>query len=292
MRSITGKQAVFFQSDLRDRTAVDSIFASHRIDAVIHFAGLKSVAESVEKPLLYYQVNINATLVLLEAMKDHGVRNLVFSSSATVYGDPDKVPVAEDAPLKPTNPYGRTKRIIEDILRDYHTSDPLLNIAILRYFNPVGAHPSGLIGEAPAGIPNNLVPYISKVAAGELPRLYVYGNDYPTPDGTGIRDFIHVMDLAEGHLNALEKIINCGGLLTCNLGTGRGYSVLEVISAFEKASGKRIPFRIIDRRPGDIPICCADPSLSERLLNWRARRGLDAMCADAWRWQSMFPRGY
>lgn len=285
IQSITGRRPKFIKGDLRDRDAMDDLFSSCRIDAVIHFAGLKSVAESVRIPLLYYANNITATVVLLETMNTHGLKTLVFSSSATVYGEPQKVPITEDAPLNPVNPYGRTKRIIEDILRDLHASDPDWSIAILRYFNPVGAHPSGKIGEIPSGIPNNLMPYACKVATGELPELYVYGNDYPTPDGTGIRDYIHVMDLAKGHLRALEKITAARGLLTCNLGTGRGYSVLEMVAGLEKACKNRIPYKITGRRPGDVPVCFADPSLSGRLLNWKAALDIDRMCADAWRWQ-------
>ncbi|MDO9263881.1 MAG: UDP-glucose 4-epimerase GalE [Desulfosalsimonadaceae bacterium] len=292
VEEITGRPVIFYPLDLRDRTGVREAFERHRIDAAVHFAGLKSVAESVEKPLMYYQNNIDATLTLCEVMKEHGVKNLVFSSSATVYGNPETVPIKEDAPTAPFNPYGRSKRFIEEILTDLHQADPAWNIALLRYFNPVGAHPGGRIGEDPSGVPNNLMPYICRVAVGKLPELKVYGDDYPTPDGTGVRDYIHVMDLAEGHARALEKITSGSGLVTYNLGTGKGCSVREMIAAFEKASGRRIPVKVTGRRPGDVPAYYADPSLAEKELGWRARRGVPEMCADAWRWQSMNPEGY
>ena len=292
VEKITGKHAVFYQTDLRDKKAVNHIFVQHSIDAVIHFAGLKSVAESVGQPLVYYQNNIDSTLVLCEIMQANGVSNLVFSSSATVYGNPDKVPIDENAPVKPFNPYGRSKLFIEKILTDLYCSNKALNIALLRYFNPVGAHASGLIGEDPSDVPNNLMPYISQVAVGKLSFLQVYGDDYDTTDGTGVRDYIHVMDLAEGHLRALEKLDTGPGLVTYNLGTGKGFSVLEIIAAFEKASGKKIPHKIVGRRPGDIATCYADPSFAEKELLWKARRGIDEMCADAWRWQFMNPEGY
>jgi UDP-glucose 4-epimerase len=292
VREITGGVLEFYQVDLLDRRAVDDIFNRSSIDAVIHFAGLKAVGESVAMPLRYYHNNITGTLNLCEAMQQHGVKNLVFSSSATVYGNPHRVPIAEDFPLSTTNPYGSSKRMIEEMLRDLYRADASWNIVVLRYFNPVGAHPSGRLGEDPNGIPNNLLPYIAQVAVGKLKELQVYGDDYPTPDGTGVRDYIHVVDLAVGHLKALEKLQSVPGLVTYNLGTGRGYSVLEVIAAFAKACGRNIPYRIVGRRPGDIAICYADPSKASQELNWSARRGLEEMCADAWRWQFNNPNGY
>ncbi|MFW6428579.1 MAG: UDP-glucose 4-epimerase GalE [Desulfosalsimonas sp.] len=292
VEKITGAKVRFYKTDLRDRAALKEIFKSEKIDCVIHFAGLKSVAESVEKPIAYYENNLGATFCLCDVMHESGVKDLVFSSSATVYGNPKRVPIKEDAAVSPFNPYGRTKLMIEQILTDLHASDPAWNIVLLRYFNPVGAHPSGLIGEDPADIPNNLMPYISRVAVGQLDEVRVFGNDYPTPDGTGVRDYIHVMDLAEGHVRALDKIAANCGVFTCNLGTGRGYSVLEMISAFEKACGKKIPYCITDRRPGDIAECWADPSLAQKELGWQARYGIEDMCADAWRWQSMNPEGF
>jgi len=292
VQEITGGKIAFHKADLRDRSALENIFRQESVDAVIHFAGLKAVGESTQKPLEYYQNNITGTLVLCEVMRQAGVRTIVFSSSATVYGNPESVPIREDFPLSATNPYGRTKLMIEEILGDLHVSDPAWNIAILRYFNPVGAHKSGKIGEDPRGIPNNLFPYITQVAIGRLKELSVYGNDYPTPDGTGVRDYIHVVDLASGHLKALEKISGKKGLSIYNLGTGRGYSVLEAVAAFEKASGRKVPYKIAPRRPGDIPACYADPSKANRELGWRATRGLDEMCADSWRWQTMNPEGY
>jgi UDP-glucose 4-epimerase len=264
----------------------------HTIDTVIHFAGYKAVGESVAKPLKYYENNLVGTIRLLQCMKEHNVKNIVFSSSATVYGDPHKVPITEDFPIQATNPYGRSKLMIEEILRDLYKSDSSWNIAILRYFNPVGAHKSGLIGEDPNDIPNNLVPYISQVAIGKLKELRVFGNDYPTPDGTGVRDYIHVIDLALGHIKAVEKIRQNPGLFTVNLGTGRGYSVLEMIKAFEKASGRKIPYIFTDRRPGDIAVCYADPTKAYELLGWKAERDIDEMCEDTWRWQTMNPNGY
>jgi len=292
VEKITGKKICFYQDDLCNLSKIEEIFRNHAIDAVIHFAGLKSVAESVSQPLSYYQNNIDGTLVLCEAMRANGVKNLVFSSSATVYGNPEKVPIQENAPVGAFNPYGRSKLFIEKILKDLYVSDKSWNISLLRYFNPVGAHASGLIGEDPSGLPNNLMPYVSQVAVGKLPELMVYGDDYETPDGTGVRDYIHVMDLAKGHLKALEKLTSGPGLVTYNLGTGKGYSVLEMVAAFEKASGKQIPYQIVGRRPGDIPTCYADPSFAEKELGWTACRGIDEMCADAWRWQSMNPKGY
>ncbi|MCF8035635.1 MAG: UDP-glucose 4-epimerase GalE [Desulfobacteraceae bacterium] len=292
VEKITGGKGCFYQADLRDQSAMCEIFQAEAVDCVIHFAGLKSVAESVEKPLSYYENNLGATFTLCEVMRQFSVKNLVFSSSATVYGSPQRVPIPEDAPVAPFNPYGHTKLMIEQILSDLQNSDPDWNIALLRYFNPVGAHPSGQIGEDPAGIPNNLMPYISKVAVGQLQEVQVFGNDYPTPDGTGVRDYIHVMDLAEGHVKALDKLVQNCGLVTYNLGTGRGYSVLEMIAAFERACGRKIPYRITGRRPGDIAECYADPSLAQKELGWQAKHGIEQMCADTWRWQSMNPKGY
>ena len=292
VEKITGQPVAFYRSDLRDETAMNDIFRRHSIDAVIHFAGLKSVAESVDQPLAYYENNINSTLVLCAVMQKHEVKNFVFSSSATVYGNPETVPIDENAPVRPFNPYGRTKLFIEEILKDLYAADNSWNIALLRYFNPVGAHESGRIGEDPADIPNNLMPYVSQVAVGKLPELQVFGNDYDTPDGTGVRDYIHVVDLAAGHLKALEKLKTGPGLVTYNLGTGKGYSVLEMVTAFEKACGKKVPYKIVSRRSGDIGTCYADTSFAEKELFWEAERGIDQMCADAWRWQSANPKGY
>lgn len=292
IESLSGRSLTFYRADLLNRNAIDEIFSSHDIDAVVHFAGLKAVGESVKKPLAYYHNNVTGTLNLCEVMDAHGIKNIVFSSSATVYGDPETVPIKEDFPLSATNPYGRTKLFIEEILRDLYTADSGWNIALLRYFNPVGAHESGEIGEDPNDIPNNLMPYISQVAVGELEELSVFGNDYPTRDGTGIRDYIHVVDLSIGHLKALDKLEGQPGVLTYNLGTGRGYSVLEVVEAFQEASGKEIPFTISDRRPGDIATCYADPSKAEKELNWKAERDILDMCRDAWNWQSNNPEGY
>jgi UDP-glucose 4-epimerase len=292
VQRIAGKSLAFHQVDLRDKTALSAVFDANDIEAVIHFAGFKAVGESVAFPLRYYQNNISGTLVLCEVMQQHQVRNLVFSSSCTVYGDPHRVPVTENFPLQTANPYGRTKLMIEEILRDIHVSDPAWNIALLRYFNPVGAHESGQIGEDPNGIPSNLLPYISQVGVGKLKELQVFGNDYPTPDGTGVRDFIHVVDLAVGHLHALNKLAGNPGVVTFNLGTGRGYSVLEMITAFETACGKPIPYRIVARRPGDVASSYADPSKAQKEMGWTARRFLDDICRDAWRWQSQNPNGY
>jgi len=292
VQKITGKQLVFHKVDLLDKKGLNSVFEKSAIDAVIHFAGLKSVGESVSVPLRYYHNNITGTLILCEIMERHKVKNLVFSSSATVYGNPHKVPIKEDFPISATNPYGRSKLMIEEILQDLYCADESWNIALLRYFNPVGAHESGQIGEDPNGIPNNLMPYITQVAIGKLSELSVFGNDYPTPDGTGIRDYIHVVDLAVGHIKALEKLTSNPGVVTYNLGTGQGYSVLKVVSAFEQAAGKKIPYKIVKRRPGDIASCYADTSKAERELNWSARRGLSEMCRDSWRWQSSNPDGY
>ncbi|MBS3759286.1 MAG: UDP-glucose 4-epimerase GalE [Desulfobacterales bacterium] len=292
IQEITGRRLQFYRIDLTQKASLSRVFESHRFDAVIHFAGLKAVGESVRVPLAYYYNNIVGSLVLFELMGAYGVKNIVFSSSATVYGEPEKVPIQESFPVCPTNPYGRTKLYIENILRDLYAADPQWNIAILRYFNPVGAHPSGRIGEDPNDIPNNLMPFISQVAVGKQPALFVYGNDYPTHDGTGVRDYIHVMDLAEGHVHALNRLRADPGLATYNLGTGRGASVLEMIAAFEKASGKPIPYKIASRREGDIAVCYADPALAEKELGWTAKRGINEMCEDAWRWQSKNPDGY
>lgn len=292
IKDITGKTIAFCKVDLLDENCLDKVFENFSIDAVIHFAGLKAVGESVSIPLRYFHNNITGTLILCEIMKKYNVKDLVFSSSATVYGDPQEVPIKENHPLAATNPYGRSKLMIEEILKDLYTSDKSWNITLLRYFNPVGAHFSGKIGEDPNGIPNNLLPYISQVAVGKLESLSVFGNDYPTHDGTGIRDYIHVTDLAIGHLKALEKHSTNHGVVAYNLGTGQGYSVLEMISAFEKASGKKIPYKITDRRPGDVASCFADPANSKNELNWSAERGIDEMCKDAWHWQSMNPNGY
>lgn len=292
VQDITGRPLHFYKVDVLDKEGLTSVFKRHRIDAVIHFAGLKAVGESTQMPLRYYHNNITGSIVLCEVMKACGVSLLVFSSSATVYGNPHRVPVTEDFPLSPANPYGRTKQMIEDILRDTHAADPSMQIALLRYFNPVGAHESGRIGEDPNGIPNNLFPYIAQVAIGKLKELSVYGSDYPTKDGTGVRDYIHVKDLARGHIKALEKLQSRPGLVTYNLGTGRGYSVLEVISSFSKACGKPLPYTVTGRRPGDVAACYADPALANRELGWKADKDLDAMCADTWRWQVNNPDGY
>ncbi|MDJ0781974.1 MAG: UDP-glucose 4-epimerase GalE [Desulfosarcinaceae bacterium] len=289
---LAGRAPVFHQVDLLNADALGEVFDAHPVDAVIHFAGLKAVGESVEIPLAYYHNNITGTLVLVKQMQARGIHHLVFSSSATVYGDPHSVPITEGFPLSATNPYGRTKLMIEEILRDLARSDPAWQIALLRYFNPVGAHASGRIGEDPSGIPNNLVPYISQVAVGRLAELSVFGDDYDTPDGTGVRDFIHVVDLAQGHLAALRRLVETPGLVTYNLGTGTGYSVLEMVKAFEAACGKVLPYRIVDRRPGDIGTCFADPSKAKAELGWEAKRGIAEMCMDAWRWQMGNPDGY
>jgi UDP-glucose 4-epimerase len=290
--SICGRTPLFVQGDIRDRACLDQIFRSHQISSVLHFAGLKAVGESVSQPLEYYDNNVAGSLVLLAAMQQAGVSKLVFSSSATVYGDPVTVPIREDFALSPTSPYGRTKLMIETILADWHAANPEWSIARLRYFNPVGAHPSGLIGEDPQGVPNNLMPFIAQVAVGQRERLFVFGNDYATADGTGVRDYIHVMDLVEGHVVALDYIARHDGLHTINLGTGNGVSVLDMVHAFERASGQRVPYEIVERRPGDIAACWADPNLARALLRWQASRSLTQMCEDAWRWQSGNPRGY
>lgn len=291
VQTLTGKTLQFVEGDIRDAAILDTVFR-YPIKAVIHFAGLKSVNESVAKPLEYYENNVQGTLTLLQVMRRHQVKTIVFSSSATVYGNPQRMPVREDFPLSATNPYGHSKLIIEEMLRDLAVAEPEWRIALLRYFNPIGAHESGQIGEDPNGIPNNLMPYITQVAQGKLPRLKVFGSDYPTPDGTGVRDYIHVVDLAIGHLKALEAMQNLQGLLTVNLGTGRGYSVLEMIKTFEAASGITIPYDIVERRPGDVASCYADPSLAEQLLGWKAQRTLEEMCRSSWKWQSNNPDGY
>jgi UDP-glucose 4-epimerase len=293
VRELTGLDFPFVEGDIRDRDLLDRLFRDHDIDAVIHFAGLKAVGESVDKPLLYYDNNIAGSVTLFEAMQAAGVKTVVFSSSATVYGDPASVPIREDFPVgATTNPYGRSKLIIEQILGDVAHSDPGWSIALLRYFNPVGAHKSGRIGEDPRGIPNNLMPYIAQVAVGRRAHLNVFGNDYPTPDGTGVRDYIHVVDLARGHVRAVEKLAEGPGVRIWNLGTGRGYSVVEMARAFEKASGRPVPYQFSPRRAGDIAQCWADPAKAARELGWKAQRGLEEMCEDAWRWQSMNPKGF
>ena len=290
---LTGRAPVFVQGDVRDRALLDSLFAEHAVQSVLHFAGLKAVGESVQQPLRYYDNNMHGSQVLLEAMSHAGVFGLVFSSSATVYGDPAQMPIAETCQVgQPTNPYGRSKLMVEDMLCDLAAADPRWRIAILRYFNPVGAHESGRIGEDPNGIPNNLLPYIAQVAVGKLPELSVFGNDYPTADGTGVRDYIHVVDLAEGHLRALEALQTRTGAHVWNLGTGQGYSVLEMLQAFEAASGRPVPYRVAPRRPGDIATCYADPTKAEKELGWKAKRGLTQMMQDAWRWQMQNPNGY
>ena len=292
VEKITGKKVKFYKKDLLDIDGGREVFCKEKINCVIHFAGLKAVGESVSLPLKYYQNNIIGTLNLIEVMKEKGVKNIVFSSSATVYGIPKSVPIKEDFPLSATNPYGRTKLFIEQILGDVYNSDKDFNIILLRYFNPIGAHFSGMIGEDPNGIPNNLMPYITQVAIGKLPKLNVYGNDYDTIDGTGVRDYIHVTDLAIGHLKALKKIEQDPGLKIYNLGTGKGYSVLQVVNAFKKASNKEIPCEIAKRRPGDIAKCYADPSLAKDELGWEAKFGIEEMCRDSWNWQKNNPNGY
>ena len=285
IEQIAGKRPGFYEGDVRDRTLLRKIFAERAIDAVVHFAGLKAVGESVAQPLRYYDCNVGGAIVLCEMMAEAKVKTLIFSSSATVYGDPASVPIHEDFPRSATNPYGASKLMIEDILADLSKSDLEWRIARLRYFNPVGAHSSGLIGELPSGIPNNLMPYVAQVANGQRAQLSVFGDDYPTPDGTGVRDYIHVVDLAEGHVAALKYLVNNDGLLTVNLGTGCGYSVLDMVHAFEKASGRPVPYAIVPRRAGDIAACYADPALAKKLLGWQATRGIDEMCRDAWHWQ-------
>ncbi len=289
---LVGKSVEFVEGDIRDANCLDALFSDYDIAAVIHFAGLKAVGESVAMPLSYYDCNVTGSLRLLEAMERAGVHTMVFSSSATVYGDPATVPIREDFPLSSTNPYGASKLHIEDMLRDLYRSNEKWKLALLRYFNPVGAHESGQIGEDPAGIPNNLMPYIAQVAVGKREKLGVFGGDYPTPDGTGVRDYIHVMDLAQGHLAALNALETNGGLLTVNLGTGRGYSVLEMVAAFSQASDRPVPYEIVERRPGDVASCYADPAHANAVLGWEAQRGIEQMCEDHWRWQKQNPEGF
>ncbi|MBR2500129.1 MAG: UDP-glucose 4-epimerase GalE [Clostridia bacterium] len=291
IKQITGKDFKFYEVDLLDEEALDKVFCENKIEAVIHFAGLKAVGESVAKPLWYYHNNITGTLILCEVMKKHGVKKIVFSSSATVYGNPASVPIREDFPLSTTNPYGATKLMIENILRDVFVSDNEWSIALLRYFNPIGAHESGLIGEDPNGIPNNLMPYIAQVAAGKLEKLSVFGDDYDTKDGTGVRDYIHVVDLSRGHLKALSKVLSSTGVDAYNLGTGNGYSVLEMVKAFSEVNGVNVPYVIAPRRPGDVPECFADPKKAKEVLDWQAEFGLETMCKDAWNFMVKNPQG-
>ena len=291
IKTITGKDFKFYEADLLDKTLLETIFSENKIDAVIHFAGLKAVGESVSQPLRYYHNNITGTLLLCEVMQAHGVKKMVFSSSATVYGDPKTVPISEDFPLHTTNPYGSTKLMIESILRDIFVADNEWSIALLRYFNPIGAHRSGLIGEDPNGIPNNLMPYIAQVAAGKLACLSVFGNDYPTPDGTGVRDYIHVVDLAQGHIKAVEKVMGSTGVDAYNLGTGTGYSVLDVVDAFERVNGVKVKCQITPRRPGDIAECYANPEKAKEILGWEAQYGIEDMCRDAWNFVKNNPEG-
>ncbi|RIJ69541.1 UDP-glucose 4-epimerase GalE [Rummeliibacillus sp. TYF005] len=292
VKEITKIDFPFVKGDIRDRNLLDQLFMDYSIDGVLHFAGLKAVGESVEKPLMYYQNNVQGSIELLSAMQRHHVKKIVFSSSATVYGIPKVVPIKETFPLSAINPYGQTKLMIEQVLQDVGHTDPEIRVALLRYFNPIGAHESGSIGENPSGIPNNLMPYITQVAVGKREMLSVFGNDYDTPDGTGVRDYIHVVDLAKGHVRALEYLSHHSGVETFNLGTGNGYSVLEVIAAFEKVSGKKIPYQIVNRRPGDSAVCYADTTKAEQQLNWKAQYGIEQMCEDAWRWQSNNPNGF
>jgi len=289
---ITGKTFAFHEADVRDDAALARIFDAHPITGVIHFAALKAVGESVAKPIDYYRNNMGGLLAVLDAMRKHDVKQFVFSSSATVYGVPERSPIDESFPLSATNPYGQSKLIAEQILRDVLVADPSWQIAVLRYFNPVGAHESGLIGEDPAGIPNNLMPYVAQVAVGKLDKLRVFGGDYPTPDGTGVRDYIHVVDLARGHLKALDALNARGEGFTVNLGTGRGYTVLEVVKSFEQASGRPVPYEIVARRPGDVAECYANPASAEKLIGWKAEFGIERMCEDHWRWQAQNPQGY
>ena len=293
VEQISGKRITFIEGDIRDRERLDALFVEHRIGAVLHFAGLKAVGESVRIPLEYYQNNVAGSLTLFQAMAHAGVYRLVFSSSATVYGEPEQMPIREDFPTgQPTNPYGRSKLMVEDMLRDLAASDPRLRIAILRYFNPVGAHESGTIGEHPSGIPNNLMPYITQVAVGQREFLSIFGQDYPTPDGTGVRDYIHVVDLAQGHLAALNYLQQQQTSITVNLGTGRGVSVKELADTFARVTGVPVPYRFVDRRPGDVAACYADTTLAREALGWQAQLGVERMCQDAWRWQSQNPKGY
>ena len=292
VKQLTGKDFPFYKVDMLDKDEMEKVFAENKIDAVIHFAGLKAVGESTQIPITYYHNNITGTLYLLQLMEKYDVNNIVFSSSATVYGMPKTVPITEDFPLSTTNPYGSTKLFIEQILKDTHAANSKLSVTLLRYFNPIGANKSGIMGEDPKGIPNNLLPYVAQVAVGKLEKVHVFGNDYPTPDGTGVRDYIHVVDLALGHVKAVARVLGKNGLDIYNLGTGVGYSVLDVINAFEKASGIKINYKIVDRRPGDIATCYSDPSKAFNELGWKAERGLEQMCADSWRWQSQNPNGY
>jgi len=292
VEKIVQKEVEYVEGDIRSQEDLAKVFDAHSIDAVIHFAGFKAVGESVEKPLAYYDNNVNGTLVLCDVMRKYGCKSIVFSSSATVYGDPHTTPIKEDFPLSATNPYGRSKLFIEEILRDLYISDNEWKVVLLRYFNPVGAHASGTIGEDPSGIPNNLMPFIAQTAVGKREKLSVFGDDYDTHDGTGVRDYIHVVDLAKGHLNAIEKLQDFDEVMTINLGTGQGYSVLDVVKAFEKASGKSVPYSIEPRRAGDIAICFADPLYAQEILGWKAEKSLAQMCEDSWRWQSQNPKGY
>ena len=293
IEEITGKKVKFYPDDMMDHAAVKRVFDENKIDAVIHFAGLKAVGESVHKPIEYYRTNIGSTLNLTDEMRAHGCKNIIFSSSATVYGDPAEIPITENCPKGTcTNPYGWTKWMQEQILTDIHTADPEWNVILLRYFNPIGAHKSGLIGEDPKGIPNNLLPYVAQVAIGKLPEINVFGDDYDTPDGTGVRDYIHVVDLARGHVKAIERFAKKDGVFICNLGTGHGYSVLDVIHAFEKACGKKLPYVIRERRPGDIATCYSSPAKAEKELGWTAEFDLEDMCRDSWNWQQKNPNGY
>lgn len=292
IEEITGKTFKFYEVDLLNKDQLDKVFRENAFEAVIHFAGLKAVGESVKFPLCYYRNNLMGTLILCEVMQKYGVKKLVFSSSAAVYGAPERVPITEDFPLRAVTPYGRTKLMIEEILRDIYAADNEWSIALLRYFNPIGAHESGLIGEDPKGTPNNLMPYLTQVAVGRREKLYIFGNDYPTPDGTGVRDYLHVVDLARGHLRALDRVRVTSGIEAYNLGTGVGYSVLEVVRSFTKATGKEIPYVITERRPGDIAECYADPSKAHRELGWKAEKTLEEMCRDSWRWQKNNPHGY
>lgn len=292
VEEITGKAITFYKADINDRDKMNQIFDENDINSVIHFAGLKAVGESCQKPLEYFMNNISGTLVLLDVMRNHNVKNIVFSSSATVYGSPKTVPIKEDFPLSVTNPYGRTKLMLEEILQDVYKADNDWNVILLRYFNPIGAHSSGRIGEDPYGIPNNLLPFITKVAIGELPELSVFGNDYPTEDGTCVRDYIHVVDLAAGHVKAIEKLSENPGVKIYNLGTGNGYSVLEVINSFVKASGKDVPYKFAARRDGDVPVCYADSTKAKEELGWTAQHGIEEMCLDSWNWQKNNPKGY
>lgn len=292
VKELTGKDFPFYEVDMLDYEAMEQVFKDHKIDAVIHFAGLKAVGESTQKPLYYYHNNITGTLNLLDQMKKYGVKNIVFSSSATVYGMPKSVPITEDFPLSTTNPYGSTKLFIEQIMTDVQKANPDMSVTLLRYFNPIGAHKSGMMGEDPKGIPNNLLPYVAQVAVGKLDKVHVFGNDYPTPDGTGVRDYIHVVDLAVGHVKAIAKRCDIPGVHIYNLGTGNGYSVLQIVEAFSKACGKELPYQIEERRPGDIAECYADPAKAREELGWVAEREIAEMCEDLWRWQSTHPDGF